>query len=665
MDLAAPGVSIYSTVPGNRYASYSGTSMATPHVSGVAALAWAYKPTATIAEIRNALLQGADDISTLSGKVTSGGRLNAYNTLQLLGGSVPSGPVLGSFNINPSNITPGTSVTLVAQGAASTKGVAAVYFYRDANGNGTFDSGDSLIGSDNTVVNGTAELSTTTTNLTTGSYRYFARALDNNNQWSSPQSSILTVVPPDDHGNYASVATSINVNTTTAGSIETGGDEDWFKFQAVAGRRYTIFTTLVGLRDSVLTLYGADGSTQLAYNDDYGSSLASYIQWTAPAAGIYYIKAQAYDPSQTGTYQLSLAGQNSAPVLQPIGNQVMSYTTDKITIPLSASDADGDRLTFSVSGYTVDPLAKKAYELDQQLGLYKWPNTYWTNFRGAREKYIYGTGGVAYFTLPNGKFYRWGTSISRSTLIYTFNSAYYNDPRLLHEARVPASTPLTNSRVAFNISGNQLTINPASTFRGDFYVNVSVSDGINSDAKSFKVTVTNTAQQRLNLTGLSSIAAPSSILETTPLSSSATTYVPSTSGSYFYANTANLYHSVRASYVITSAFESNYLRSSDGLNPDAVKKAFHDDRLHSAAWWSSRSDNIGSYFENSSHNSSTVLHRDINDEDNSRTIGGIARIDGALELEFLKDIEDTLISVKTKSLELQIHDELFATLDEN
>src|SRR3972149_1517110 len=83
-----------------------------------------------------------------------------------------------------------------------------------------------------------------------------------------------------------------------------------------------------------------------------------------------------------------------------------------------------------------------------------------------------------------------------------------------------AGAPLTHSRVAFNISGNQLTINPASTFRGDFYVNVSVSDGINSDAKSFKVTVTNTAQQRLNLTGLSSIAAPSSILETTPLSSS-------------------------------------------------------------------------------------------------------------------------------------------------
>ncbi len=85
VDLAAPGVGIYSTVPNNRYAVYSGTSMATPQVSGVAALAWAYKPTATVAEIRNALLQGVDKISSLSGKVASGGRLNAYKTLQLLG----------------------------------------------------------------------------------------------------------------------------------------------------------------------------------------------------------------------------------------------------------------------------------------------------------------------------------------------------------------------------------------------------------------------------------------------------------------------------------------------------------------------------------------------------------------------------------------------------
>ena len=58
VDIAAPGVSIYSTVPGNRYAIYSGTSMATPFVSGVAALAWAVDPNATVADVRNAILRG-------------------------------------------------------------------------------------------------------------------------------------------------------------------------------------------------------------------------------------------------------------------------------------------------------------------------------------------------------------------------------------------------------------------------------------------------------------------------------------------------------------------------------------------------------------------------------------------------------------------------------
>ena len=48
--MAAPGVSIFSTEPGNRYASRSGTSMAAPHVSGVAALLWSRTPDATVAE---------------------------------------------------------------------------------------------------------------------------------------------------------------------------------------------------------------------------------------------------------------------------------------------------------------------------------------------------------------------------------------------------------------------------------------------------------------------------------------------------------------------------------------------------------------------------------------------------------------------------------------
>ncbi|HDL20960.1 MAG TPA: choice-of-anchor D domain-containing protein, partial [Nitrospirae bacterium] len=65
----------------NGYASYSGTSMATPHVSGVAGLVKALNPAFTNLDIINSILNTADPTSSLSGKVASGGRLNAYNAL--------------------------------------------------------------------------------------------------------------------------------------------------------------------------------------------------------------------------------------------------------------------------------------------------------------------------------------------------------------------------------------------------------------------------------------------------------------------------------------------------------------------------------------------------------------------------------------------------------
>ncbi len=78
VDLGAPGVSVVSTLPGNTYGSYSGTSMATPHVTGAAALYAAAHPGASAQTIRNALLDSAraTPTSSLAGITTTGGRLN-------------------------------------------------------------------------------------------------------------------------------------------------------------------------------------------------------------------------------------------------------------------------------------------------------------------------------------------------------------------------------------------------------------------------------------------------------------------------------------------------------------------------------------------------------------------------------------------------------------
>lgn len=76
VDLGAPGSGIISSVAPSGYASYSGTSMATPHVTGGAALYAASHPGSTAAQIKASILSAAVPTATLSGKCATGGRLN-------------------------------------------------------------------------------------------------------------------------------------------------------------------------------------------------------------------------------------------------------------------------------------------------------------------------------------------------------------------------------------------------------------------------------------------------------------------------------------------------------------------------------------------------------------------------------------------------------------
>lgn len=79
--VAAPGVKILSTVQGNDYGVMSGTSMATPHVSGVAALMMSTNPSYTYAQIKDALIKTSDKVRGLSKKVVARGRVNVYNAI--------------------------------------------------------------------------------------------------------------------------------------------------------------------------------------------------------------------------------------------------------------------------------------------------------------------------------------------------------------------------------------------------------------------------------------------------------------------------------------------------------------------------------------------------------------------------------------------------------
>ncbi len=156
VDLAAPGAAIWSTVAGDGYASFSGTSMATPHVMGALALLAAEHPEYSAAQLREALLSSTATTASLVGKTVTGGRLDIGT---LLGDTSttnpepsPTPPPTPSMGITlygtaGNDIITGTSGDDVIFGIANTKsskslGRSSVDVLIGGSGNDLFVLGD-------------------------------------------------------------------------------------------------------------------------------------------------------------------------------------------------------------------------------------------------------------------------------------------------------------------------------------------------------------------------------------------------------------------------------------------------------------------------------------------------------------------------------------------
>ncbi len=172
VDLAAPGVAIISTWKGTNYTcigstcgyrSLNGTSMATPHVAGAAALLLAQSPAQLpVATLKSLLIANVDPVAAWSGQVASGGRLNVFNAANAVAANTPPGISITSPAPGATFSAPAT-VTITADAADATGTVTSVEFF----------AGAVSLGSDSV-----SPFSITSIGMPAGSYALTARATD-------------------------------------------------------------------------------------------------------------------------------------------------------------------------------------------------------------------------------------------------------------------------------------------------------------------------------------------------------------------------------------------------------------------------------------------------------------------------------------------------------
>jgi titin len=317
VDLGAPGSGIYSTLPDNTYGSYSGTSMATPHVSGAAALYGSVNGSATAEQTKKWILDNTIPTSSLNGRTVTGGRLN-------LGAlAAPTAPLA------PSNLS----------AAASSGQVTLTWIDNSGNEEG-FKVERSLDGTLFTELaptagpNATSYSDTAVQPLTTYHYRVRAFNAVGPSEYSNTTTTTTPGAPVPPASPSELVATASSSSEVSLTWKDNSADEDGFKIERCQGVGCTSFAEIGQV--------GFSSTTNVSYKDT-----------TVTGGTFYRYQVRAYNAGGSSGYSNIAEATTPAPPTAPAAPSELKLTVASSSrIDLAWKDNSGNETGFKIERST-------------------------------------------------------------------------------------------------------------------------------------------------------------------------------------------------------------------------------------------------------------------------------------------------------------------------
>ena len=329
--LGAPGAGIFSSISisDNAYEFFDGTSMAAPHVSGVAALIRALYPSSSLAEVRERILRTAVPVPALSGITITGARVNAYKALV----AAPTGQL--AMSVLPpegSALLGGTNVSIFIE-------VTDTFSVTNATVRGNVIGGNTVVfANDGTppdvtagdgIYSGTVAVRLAATNLVLHVVATAPGKTGVTNDFR-----FLVVGPPDndDFEKAAKIPTPggiVLANSTYAtlqlreplhAGVPSVSATLWWNWSPAADGP-VLLDTAGSSFDTVMAVYTGDALTSLqevASVNNVGIRKQGYLTFDGQAATTYRIVVGGADASQTGTLRLRVEPNGVADTLAPI-----------------------------------------------------------------------------------------------------------------------------------------------------------------------------------------------------------------------------------------------------------------------------------------------------------------------------------------------------------